>query len=144
MTREELLAFVRSEPYAVQASVGPDGRPQAAVVGIAVSDDFEIIFDTVDWTRKARNLRTSPMIAFVIGGCRDGDERTVQLEGVADVPVGDDLRRVREVYLARFPDGQKRLRWRGLIHVRVRPTWVRYSNFNTQPPEIVELDVSSW
>jgi len=36
MTRGELLAFIRSEKYAVQASVTADGSPQAAVVGIAV------------------------------------------------------------------------------------------------------------
>jgi hypothetical protein len=36
MTREALLAFMRSD--AVQASVSTGQSPQAAVVGIAVSD----------------------------------------------------------------------------------------------------------
>ena len=27
----------------------------------------------------------------------------------------------------------------GLIHIRVTPVWIRYSNFNAQPPEIVEF-----
>ena len=40
MTRDELLQFMRSEKYAVQTSVSPGGTPQAAVVGIAVSDHF--------------------------------------------------------------------------------------------------------
>ena len=76
MTREALLDFMRSEKYAVQTSVSPAGLPQAAVVGIAVSDRFEIVFDTVDSSRKAPNLRANPAIALVIGGTREGDERT--------------------------------------------------------------------
>jgi hypothetical protein len=48
MTRDELLEFMRSEKYAVQTSVSPSGVPQAAVVGIAVTDRLEIVFDTLE------------------------------------------------------------------------------------------------
>ena len=143
MTRNELLQFLRSEKYAVQASVSPGGAPQAAVVGIAVSDHFEIVFDTLSSSRKAPNLRANPAIAFVIGGTRDGDERTVQFEGIADEPSGGELDRLLAVYYARFPDGPERRSWPGLIYVRVKPTWIRYSNFSADPPEIVEFDPSS-
>src|SRR5262245_62747445 len=80
----KLLAFLRQHRLAVEASVSSARTPQAAVVGIAVTDRFEIVFDTVDSTRKARNLRINPRIAFVIGGVAAGEERTVQYEGVAD------------------------------------------------------------
>lgn len=142
MTRDELLAFMRTERYAVQASVSPVSASQAAVVGIAVSDAFEIVFDTLGDSRKATNLRANPAVAFVIG-TRDGDERTVQYEGIADVPSGDELRRVREIYFGVFPDGRERLNWPGCIHIRVKPTWIRYSNYNVQPPEIIEFDATS-
>ena len=88
MTRDALLEFMRSEKYATQTSVSPSGRPQAAVVGIVVSDRFEIVFDTLVSSRKTLNLRTNPAVAFVIGGTRDGDERTVQYEGATDEPTG--------------------------------------------------------
>jgi hypothetical protein len=32
-----------------------------------------------------------------------------------------------------------RLSWPGLIYVRIRPTWIRYSNYNIDPPQIVEF-----
>ena len=140
MTRNELLAFMRSERYAVQASVSALGRPQAAVVGIAVSDAFELVFDTLDSTRKAVNLRANPSVAFVIGGTGEGDERTVQYEGTADVPEGAERERLQRIYFDRFPDGKARQAWPGLIYVRVKPTWIRYSDYNVQPPEIVEFD----
>jgi general stress protein 26 len=143
MTKDELLAFMRTERYAVQASVSSLKASQAAVVGIAISDAFEIVFDTLGDSRKATNLRANPAVAFVIGGAREGDERTVQYEGIADVPSGDDLRRVQEIYFGVFPDGRDRLSWPGLIHIRVTPTWIRYSSYRAQPPLILEFDAAS-
>lgn len=140
MTREALLEFMRSEKYAVQSSVSPRGLPQAAVVGIAVTDRLEIVFDTLASSRKVPNLRANSAIAFVIGGTRDGDERTVQYEGIADEPNGGELERLLVAYYLRFPEGPERRSWPGLIYVRVKPTWIRYSDFNSQPPEIVEFD----
>ena len=144
MTRDALLEFMRSEKYAVQTSVSPSGLPQAAVVGIAVTDRFEIVFDTLASSRKAPNLRANPAIAFVIGGTREGDERTVQYEGTADEPSGGELERLLAVYYARFPEGPERRAWPGLIYVRVKPTWIRYSNFGRNPPEILEFDPLNW
>lgn len=140
MTREQLLGFMRSHRYAVQASVSSSGGVQAAVVGIVVTDDFEIFFDTLADTRKARNLRRNAAIAFVIGGTAPEDERSVQYEGVAGQPEGAELERLTALYLERFPDGRERQSWPGLIYLRARPTWLRYSDFSRIPPEIVELD----
>jgi general stress protein 26 len=136
VTRAELVTFLRKYKLAVQASVAPGGAPQAAVVGFAVSDSLEIVFDTVATTRKHDNLRTDPRVALVIGW---DDGITAQIEGVADFPTGDELERIRECYFVPYPDGRDRLKWPGITHVRVRPTWVRYSDFTREPPHIVEL-----
>jgi hypothetical protein len=141
MDAKELLAFLRRHRLAVQASVSATGSPQAAVVGFAVTDQFEIVFDTLDSSRKARNLRQNGRLALVIGGSNDGDERTAQYEGIADQPSGVELERLKQVYYAAYPDGPSRLSWPGLIYVRVRPTWIRYSNYSVDPPEIVEFSV---
>ncbi|MBX7080701.1 MAG: pyridoxamine 5'-phosphate oxidase family protein [Nannocystaceae bacterium] len=136
MTREALLAFLRRSKLAIEATVAADGAPQAAVVGFAVSDALELVFDTVEATRKFRNLRADPRIALVIGW----DEGiTAQIEGIADLPTGAELERIRECYFVAYPDGRDRLAWPGITHVRVRPTWIRYSDFTQQPPRIVEL-----
>jgi general stress protein 26 len=140
MDPKRLLEFLRRHRLAVQASVSATGGPQAAVVGFAVTDQFEIVFDTLDSTRKARNLRQNSRLALVIGGSNDGDERTVQYEGVADEPSGSELERLKQVYYGVYPDGPSRLSWPGLIYVRVRPTWIRYSNYSVDPPEIIEFD----
>jgi hypothetical protein len=138
-TRDDLLSFLRSQRLAVQASVSSALGPQAAVVAIVVTDQFEIIFDTLSTTRKAQNLRQNSRIALVIGGLVAGDERTAQVEGLADEPTGEEHTRVKDVYLRGHPKGIERLSWPNLMYVRVRPTWVRYSDYNQNPPEIVEF-----
>ena len=65
ITTALLLDFLRTQRFAVQASRGPDDSIQAALIGIAVTETLEIVFDTLATTRKARNL---PLIAeFEIG-----------------------------------------------------------------------------
>jgi nitroimidazol reductase NimA-like FMN-containing flavoprotein (pyridoxamine 5'-phosphate oxidase superfamily) len=134
MTRADLVAFLRKNRYAVEATVSSAG-PQAAVIGIGVTDDLEIVFDTLSTSRKYRNLRADPRMALVV---YEG-ERTVQIEGTADVPDGAELARLKQAYFAAFPDGPERERWPDIAYVRVRPTWIRWSDFDTNPPTIIEL-----
>lgn len=139
MTPRELLSFMRTHRVAVQASVTDTVMPQAAVVGIAITDQFEVVFDTLGSSRKARNLRAHPSIALVMGGLMPGEERTVQYEGVADEPEGAERDRLTDAYYAVYPDGRDRLSWPGLTYVRVRPQWIRYSDFGQPTPLIVEF-----
>ena len=140
--RTKLLTFMRQELYAVQASVSARGVPQAAIVGIVVSDTFEVFFDTLASSRKTNNLRQNSATALVIGPAVAGSQRTVQLEGTADEPLGAELERLLELYFARFPDGRERRKWPGITYWRVCPTWLRYSDFSVDPPDIVEFNAS--
>jgi pyridoxine/pyridoxamine 5'-phosphate oxidase len=134
MTTNELYRFISGHSLAVVGSISPDGSPQSALVGIAVTEDLEIIFDTLNSTRKYRNLVANPSASVVVGW---EDEKTVQFEGKAFLPEGDALERYRSVYFAKWPDGPSRLSWPGLVHFVVRPKWIRYSDFS-QPLVVVE------
>lgn len=140
MTRADLLDFMRGQSLAVVATVSDTGAPEAAVVGIAVTDRFEVVFDTLRTSRKARNLRARPLAALVIGGTTPGDERTVQYEGTADEPAGQDLEPLRELYFRSFAQGRERSEWPDLTYLRLRPTWIRYSDYHQDPPLIVEFE----
>ena len=139
MTRADLVRLLREHRLAVVSTVGPDGGPQSAVVGCAISDDLEIVFDTLEDTRKARNLRRDPRVSLVIGWDR---EATAQIEGLADFPTGPELERARACYFETHPDGRDRLAWPGITHVRVRPGWIRWSDFTQQPPLVFESDAN--
>ncbi|MGE3509894.1 MAG: pyridoxamine 5'-phosphate oxidase family protein [Vicinamibacterales bacterium] len=137
--KNRLLAFMRQEPYAVQASVSDAGMPQAAIVGVVVSEQFEVFFDTLGTSRKAGNLTRRPHVAMVLGPAAAGSAQTVQLEGAADEPRGEDLARLLQLYFERFPDGRERRRLPDITYWRVRPTWIRFSDFSLDPPHIVEI-----
>jgi hypothetical protein len=49
------------------------------------------------------------------------------------------LELLKKLYFDVFPDGRERQSWPGLIYVRARPTWIRYSDYNRSPAEIVEF-----
>ncbi len=83
-------------------------------------------------------------MALVIGPAGAGSERTVQLEGAADEPTGAELEALLELYFARFPDGRERQQWPGISYWRVSPTWLRYSDFSIDPPEIIEFVASDF
>lgn len=108
------------------------------MVGIAVTTELEIIFDTLDSTRKCQNLRKRPRIAFVIGWDED---TTVQYEGIADEPAGSERDRILEAYFAVYPECRAHLSWPGITHFRARPVWARYSDFNPVG-QIVEFDLT--
>ncbi len=132
MTRDELRDFLRGVKYAVVATTAADGSPQAAVVGIAVDDECDVVFDTLADTHKAHNLRRDGRVAIT---AREGG-RTAQLEGIAEEPTGRERDAALSVYFASFPDGRERLGWPGIAHFRVRPKWARYSDFSGSAPRV--------
>src|SRR6478735_5086275 len=142
MDSQLLLTFIRAHRWGIEATSSLTNEPQAAIIGIAVTDELELVFDTLASSRKAANLRANPRIAFVIGGWNDADPRTVQYQGVADFPVGAAQEELKKTYFAAFPDGPTRLSWPGITYVRVKPQWVRYSDFTVEPPIISELRFS--
>ena len=63
----------------------------------------------------------------------------MQIDGIASVLAGAERERLLPVYFAAYPDGRDRLSWEGIMHVAVRPTWARHSDFSGPAPAIVEL-----
>jgi hypothetical protein len=96
------------------------------LVGITATGRGELVFDTSRGSRKYRNLSAFDHVALVIGW---DNEMTVQCEGTADIPTGADLDRCLQAYLAQYPDGVGRAHDHDIVHVRVRPCWLRYSDY---------------
>ena len=135
MTTAELFAFMSGCRLAVLGSVSPEGVPQSALVGIAVTEKLEVIFDTLNTTRKFKNLTANRRASLVIGWA---DEKTVQFEGEAFLPVGEELERYKKTYFGTWLDGPARQSWPGMTYFVVRPRWIRYSDFDQRPPFVEE------
>ena len=123
---------MRSHRLVVVSSLGADGSPQSALVGIAVTDAFEIVFDTAASSRKHGNLGRDPRTAVTFTG---PGEQTLQFEGTASavsVAAPEDAT-WRETYYLAWPDGRSRLGWPGISYWRIEPRWLRFSDFDRGP-----------
>jgi general stress protein 26 len=137
MNVEEVFHFMNGESLAVLATASEDGRPEAALMGFAVTPDLEIIFDTVKSSRKYPNLKKNPVVAWVIG-CTT--EVTVQYEGLAEELRGEELAKYKKTYFAKFTDGPARESWPGITYFVVRPKWVRYCDYDPKKRRIEEKE----
>ncbi len=134
MTKEFIYNFIKQHKLAVISTLSIDNKPEAALVGFAISKDLEIVFDTVKTSRKYPNLLQNPAVAVVIGW---DNETTVQFEGIATELTGPEAGNYKEIYFEVYPDGRERAKtWPHIVHFKISPKWIRYSNFND--PMVVE------
>ena len=132
----DVYRYVAGCKLGVLGSVGRNGHPQSALVGIAVTQALEILFDTVKSSRKYGNLIAMPFCSFAIGW--EG-EQTVQYEGEARELSGSELDRLQPIYFERWPESRAHLNWPGIVYFVVRPRWIRYSDYDQSPPSIREF-----
>lgn len=140
MTYSEFYAFLHQHDHAVLATVSPAGTPEAALVGFAVNEALELVFDTSKLSRKFANLMACPAVALVIGW---EDDVTLQYEGEASALAATELDAFKALYFARFPAGRERESWPDIAYIVVRPRWVRYSDFRPTPPLIIEMSLEA-
>lgn len=123
---------MRRHKLAVVATIGADGGPQSALVGVGTTPALEVVFDTLSTTRKHANLLRDSRIAVTFSG---PDEQTLQYEGVA-LPVstaGAEDEAYRQAYYEAWPEGPERAQWQNLVYWRVTPRWARYSDYDRGP-----------
>src|SRR5262252_5021070 len=140
--RELIHDYLERHDLAVIATASPSGSPAAALIGIALmgqAQEIRVIFDTLTTTRKYARLKANPRVALVIGL---GDETTLQLDGEAEELSGEALVEAKEVYFGKWPDGREREAWPNITYFKVRPSWIRHSDFGHQPPRILELGIA--
>ena len=137
MERRSLYEFIKQNKFAILATISKSNSPQSACVGIAVTPELNLIFDTTTDSRIYQNLINNPSVSFVIGWEHG---KTMQYEGIAkhldkEIP-GEWL----DTYFEMFPDGIERKNdIRNITYFLVEPKWIRFSDFNPLPPEIEEM-----
>ena len=138
VTKSFIYNYIRQHTLAVIATVSNEHAPEAAVIGIAVSEQLEIIFDTLRSSRKYQNLSVNPKIALVIGWGND----TMQYEGVARELIGESAGQMKEVYFSVFEEGRAReAASPDITYFKVSPSWIRYSNYES-PGSITEMQLA--
>ena len=125
--KDTIYAFAKDQKLAVIATASKTGMPEAALINIAITPDLEIIFETTSATRKFDNLLHNPRVSLVIGW---NNERSLQLDGLVDLPEGRDCERLKAFYFSIFSRKGSHEFWPGNDYYRVRPRWARLSDYN--------------
>jgi pyridoxine/pyridoxamine 5'-phosphate oxidase len=126
LNKAALVDFIRARGLGVVSTTSQNGTPEAALVNLAVTQDLELVFYALQDSRKCANLRRDARIAVVIGW---DDEKTLQCEGIADEPREPELGRLKQIYADARPRAAAQMAWPGLTYFRVRPKWVRLSDY---------------
>lgn len=125
--------YIHQRTIGVLATTAKDGHPEAAVMEFGDTPDLELIFDTRTATRKYKNIKNNPRVAFVIGWEKG---TTVQYEGIARELHGEELRKYKAIMFAKNPDFQRWEHIPDMTYFVIKPLWVRYSPWLKQPWEI--------
>src|ERR1700712_5001445 len=120
MTKAELSNFIATNKLAVVSSTGKGGAPQSALVGIAATPELQIVFDTLEQSRKAQNLYLNPACSLVIGW---SGEVTVQFEGLAEGHKPGEEGAWKDTYFAAWPECRDHVKWPGITYFVVSPKW---------------------
>jgi len=133
--RAAVAHFVRVCGSGVVASVGADGEPQAAYVGMTATDDGVIVFDARTVSRKVANILARPRVALAVTGA----DTSVQVKGRARVTRDEERWRLGEVYSDRFPTSHALDV--GFEVIAVDVDWARVYDAGEHPPRV---DEASW
>ncbi len=138
MDRIALHSFMVGHRYGVVSSISGDGTPQSALVGIAISQDLEIIFDTVEVFPEISQSHSHGQIALLSW---DGlEKQTVQFEGLASEANGPDLKRCQEIYFSSLAGGASAFEMAGTSPILwCDPDGIRYSDYDQTPAVIEEV-----
>jgi pyridoxine/pyridoxamine 5'-phosphate oxidase len=124
--KQKILEFIKTQPLGVISTISPNGQPQGAVVGIAEHDDLSIIFGTFNHYRKFRNIKHNPRVSFVIGW----KDITVQYEGLAEELIGAERDQAVQSHTAKIPSAVKFAHLPEQTYFRVKPTWIKYTDYS--------------
>jgi general stress protein 26 len=134
MDKNKVLEFIKKQSLAVYSTASLSGQPQSAVMAITVTDDWSIYMSTEPTTRKIRNLAVNPASSLVIGGLNN--DPSVQLDGRSIIIPDSEVESAKSLVLSIHPELKDYLNPSSKF-IKFTPSWLRYSDFSQNPPEIV-------
>lgn len=138
MDKQKIEEFLKKNDLGVLATANKKGKTQAAVMAYVFKDNLLFVF-TETTTRKYKNIVENNQVSLIVGGFKD--DPTVQIDGtIAELGL-DEGGKIKESVLNLHPE------WKGYFDspngrwFAIKPSWMRYSDFSANPPEVLEINV---
>jgi general stress protein 26 len=139
--KAKILAVLASQKLAVISTVSPtNSTPESALIAFTEDSELCLYFQTGKHTRKAANLKLNPHVSLVIGLSLK-DSVTLQYEGTAEKLVAaKDLESCKERFITKnSPTTEEYFNHPAAIFFKVSPTWIGYSDYSSEEPEVIEI-----
>ena len=135
MTSLEILAFLEAHSLCVLSTADEKGKPEGAVVGYSVHDDFRMVIGTLNDTRKVSNVLVNSQVAVVVW---DGSQ-TLQLEGTARILEGQEMAEWQQKHFEKQPAARKYKDDPNERYMLIEPTWLRFTDAGLRPWHVDDL-----
>lgn len=135
-TAEKVHQVLRDNKLTTISTIG-NNKPESALIAFVENNKLELYFQTSKKTRKYQNLLANESVAFVIGF----GWVNIQYEGIAKILVNEnDIDNVKHLFeLKESPTTRYYLELPDAVIFKVSPRWIGYRNYESHPPEILEL-----
>jgi hypothetical protein len=132
-----LHGFIKTNKLAVMATVAKGDSPEAAVIGIKLGENLELLCSSFSTSRKDENIKLNSKVALVIGW---ENGKTVQYEGIAEeLNIDQGQETELQSVLADVPSIAKYVQREFKVFYKIKPVWVRFSDLSVDPWERFEV-----
>ncbi len=128
---EEINKYLHEERIGVLAVEMLDGSPHAATVHFSFNEKENIFnFETYKEYRKAEAILNKEKVraSFVVG-VNEEKMKTLQMDGVVKLLVGEDFKNFEENYFTKFPNKLEKYKVGGFVCFSFTPTWWRFTDW---------------
>ncbi len=138
--KETVFNFLKKkqEKFCVLATATKNGKPESAVLGYAIKDDFTILVSTHKGSRKAQNILENNQVSLVVGW--SFTEANVQCDGLATIiEKGNPLYANDEEFFFSINPYAAQFKSSDTIFIEIKPTWIRFTQFSSSLPHVEEI-----
>lgn len=129
----------RTPKLCVLATSTLQGKPECAVLAYTINSDLSIILSTHKSSRKWQNISNNNLVALTMG--QSFSELYVQYEGIAElISDGAEFKECEEMFFTANPHA-KQFQNEDTAFIKVKPIWIKSTDFSVQPPQITEITV---
>ncbi|OGK32398.1 hypothetical protein A3F57_04840 [Candidatus Roizmanbacteria bacterium RIFCSPHIGHO2_12_FULL_36_11] len=140
---KKILDFIKKSRVSVLATVLVNGSPHVAAMHYSHGDNPLEIYFSVDKTSLKCQLllKKKKCQASVVIGFSEQDWLTLQMDGLISI-VGDreELKTIKTIHYKKNPNSQEFENDPNTIFLIFKPKWIRYTDFNFEPPRIILLE----
>jgi uncharacterized protein YhbP (UPF0306 family) len=138
--KQMAMDFMKANYHCVISTIGPNNKPQSALVGFSENAKLELVIATTTDSRKHKNLSINHNVSVVIGS---GDKKiAIQYEGIATQLTGSELEQGLKQHFKKIPSAAKYKNNNLQIYYKIKPSWIRYVDINNGPPQFEEIKLT--